>query len=392
MTALTALLPLLTFTLFLATSAQLPEPDGCSAVLVAFSPCLPYVSAPPNNKAETVPSHCCDVVNSAFDSGYGDCLCEPIRQPLFFGFPMNETRLRSLSSVCQSPESICSSGTSETDLGRLTPDSDSKQQFPFPFDSGEPPFQIPKPPESNNQQDFPIPKPSDNHPPLPIPPTTSDNHPPLPIPPKSSDNHPQVSIPKPSDNHTPLPIPPKPSDNHPPLPIPTKPSDNRPQVPITKPSDNHPPLPFPKPSASGKQPHLPSDSGKQPELPLPPLPLPKPSDSGKQPQLPSPPLPLPKPSDSGKQPSPPFPLPKPSDSGQPPHLLSPPSHGATTPEIPKPFDPGHDNASAPITTSPTTPSSSLIVSRGSRASTEFYKSKSLFLPGILISLLVFTHT
>ncbi|XP_031278093.1 uncharacterized protein LOC116136545 [Pistacia vera] len=189
MTAVTAVLRLLTFTLFVATSVQLPLPDGCSPVLVAFSPCLQYVSAPPNNMAETVPSQCCDAVNSAFNSGHGECLCEPLRQPLIFGFPLNETRLRSLSSVCHtsgSLESICSSGSSQTDLpplhGGMTgpeipnpPDSGSKQQFPFPSDSGEPQFPIPKPPDSSNLPHFPIPKPPDKklpHFPIPKP---SDN-------------------------------------------------------------------------------------------------------------------------------------------------------------------------------------------------------------------------
>ncbi|KAJ0034182.1 hypothetical protein Pint_24784 [Pistacia integerrima] len=285
MTAVTAVLRLLTFTLFVATSVQLPLPDGCSPVLVAFSPCLQYVSAPPNNMAETVPSQCCDAVNSAFNSGHGDCLCEPLRQPLIFGFPLNETRLRSLSSVCHtscSLESICSSGSSQTDLpplhGGMTgpeipnpPDSGSKQQFPFPSDSGEPQFPIPKPPDSSNLPHFPIPKPPD------------------------SSNLPHFPIPKPPD-----------SINLPHFPIP-KPSDNHPQLPL-------PPLQFPKPF----------DSGKQPHLPLPPLPLPKPFDSGQLPHLPLPPQPLP----------------KPSNSGQLPHLPLPPSHGATGPEIPKPFDPG----------------------------------------------------
>ncbi|KAH9682565.1 hypothetical protein WN943_028842 [Citrus x changshan-huyou] len=110
---------LVTFNLILATSAQIsstspPPPSGCTTELVAFSPCLTYVSLPPNNLTETVPSQCCDAVSSAFDSGDGNCLCYLIRQPLIFGFPLNETRLDSLSSACNtngSLESICSSGS-----------------------------------------------------------------------------------------------------------------------------------------------------------------------------------------------------------------------------------------------------------------------------------------
>lgn len=104
--------------LLLTTSSQPspppPPPSGCATELVAFSPCLPYVSLPPNNLTDTVMPECCNVVSSAFQSGDGDCLCYLLRQPLIFGFPLNETRVLSLSSVCNangSVELICSSGT-----------------------------------------------------------------------------------------------------------------------------------------------------------------------------------------------------------------------------------------------------------------------------------------
>ncbi|KAJ4722499.1 Bifunctional inhibitor/plant lipid transfer protein/seed storage helical domain containing protein [Melia azedarach] len=104
--------------LLLTTSSQPspppPPPSGCATELVAFSPCLPYVSLPPNNLTDTVMPECCNVVSSAFQSGDGDCLCYLLRQPLIFGFPLNETRVLSLSSVCNangSVELICSSGS-----------------------------------------------------------------------------------------------------------------------------------------------------------------------------------------------------------------------------------------------------------------------------------------
>ncbi|KAJ0092532.1 hypothetical protein Patl1_25338 [Pistacia atlantica] len=228
MTAVTAVLRLLTFTLFVATSVQLPLPDGCSPVLVAFSPCLQYVSAPPNNMAETA----------------AHLRLSTERNQTPFAVLLFATRVvlwsRSAPQVRAlifAPKCNCSRfenqrlrlGSSQTDLpplhGGMTgpeipnpPDSGSKQQFPFPSDSGEPQFPIPKPPDSNNLPQFPIPKPPD-----------SSNLPHFPIPkPPDSSNLPHFPIPKPSDNLPPLPIP-KPFDNHPQLPIP-KPSDNHPQL------------------------------------------------------------------------------------------------------------------------------------------------------------------
>ncbi|KAK3190087.1 hypothetical protein Dsin_029648 [Dipteronia sinensis] len=59
-----------TSTLLPATSAQPPlQPAGCVDELVAFSPCLSYVSAPPNNVTETAASQCCDAFSSVLDSG-----------------------------------------------------------------------------------------------------------------------------------------------------------------------------------------------------------------------------------------------------------------------------------------------------------------------------------
>ncbi|KAK2647056.1 hypothetical protein Ddye_022251 [Dipteronia dyeriana] len=97
-----------------ATSARPPPPPpaGCVDELVAFSPCLSYVSAPPNNVTETAASQCCEAFSSVLDSGDGNCLCYLFRQPLIFSFPLNQTRVASLSLVCntsRSLESICTS-------------------------------------------------------------------------------------------------------------------------------------------------------------------------------------------------------------------------------------------------------------------------------------------
>ncbi|XVF28805.1 hypothetical protein REPUB_Repub15cG0063400 [Reevesia pubescens] len=137
-----AFLPLV----LLAPVAQtLPSPPplqqpGCVAELVAFSPCLPYVSAPPNNATNFVAPQCCDTFSSAFESGDGYCFCYILRQPLIFGFPLNKTRVASLSSFCMSKnrssslDLLCSSGVpalpplpSTTDSGRLKPSNSESE-------------------------------------------------------------------------------------------------------------------------------------------------------------------------------------------------------------------------------------------------------------------------
>ncbi|KAL9327894.1 hypothetical protein ACSQ67_002897 [Phaseolus vulgaris] len=88
--------------------------EGCREELISFSACLAYVSYPPNNLTESASEKCCKAFSSAVESS---CLCYVIRDPLFLGFPLNTTRLLSLSSLCPSPFStsfpfLCSSGTS----------------------------------------------------------------------------------------------------------------------------------------------------------------------------------------------------------------------------------------------------------------------------------------
>ncbi|KAJ4843443.1 hypothetical protein Tsubulata_049706, partial [Turnera subulata] len=96
------LLPLL---LLAALAAPPPPPPplppwGCTEEVVAFSPCLGYVSAPPNNLTDTVTQRCCDVIAKAMDTGYAYCFCYLIRRPTMLGFPLNQSRLLSLLSVC----------------------------------------------------------------------------------------------------------------------------------------------------------------------------------------------------------------------------------------------------------------------------------------------------
>ncbi|XP_007034808.2 PREDICTED: non-specific lipid-transfer protein C6 [Theobroma cacao] len=136
--ATTILIAILHLTLLAVAAQPLPPPPeqpGCVAELVAFSPCLPYVSAPPNNATDIVAPQCCNAWSSAFESGDSYCFCYILRQPLIFGFPLNQSRVASLSSFCKAKNrtslySLCSSGVpalpplpSTIDSGRLKPSS-----------------------------------------------------------------------------------------------------------------------------------------------------------------------------------------------------------------------------------------------------------------------------
>nr|KYP52727.1 hypothetical protein KK1_025472 [Cajanus cajan] len=74
--------------------------EGCTEELTSFSPCLAYVSYPPNNLTESASEKCCEAFSSAADSA---CLCYLLREPMILGFPLNSSRLLSLSWLCPSP-------------------------------------------------------------------------------------------------------------------------------------------------------------------------------------------------------------------------------------------------------------------------------------------------
>ncbi|KAH7842722.1 hypothetical protein Vadar_008404 [Vaccinium darrowii] len=128
----------------LPTVASPPTTAGstsCTSELVAFSPCLPYVASPPNNISSSPSSDCCGVFSLAFDTGAANCLCYAVRRPAFFGFPLNSTKLFSLSSLCplqsagsnvnRSLESLCSGLSALPPLrGIIGP------RIPRPADSG----------------------------------------------------------------------------------------------------------------------------------------------------------------------------------------------------------------------------------------------------------------
>ncbi|KAK8709619.1 hypothetical protein V6N13_060632 [Hibiscus sabdariffa] len=145
--------------------SQPPQQAGCVEELVAFSPCLPFVSDPPNNATDSVAPQCCDVLASAFESGDGYCFCYILRQPLIFGFPLNKERVVSLSSFCMakngvaSLDSLCSSGVpslpplpSTTDSGILKPSNSHNDSSDSANLSPETAIRSPTPPSSPVEQ------------------------------------------------------------------------------------------------------------------------------------------------------------------------------------------------------------------------------------------------
>ncbi|RZC52312.1 hypothetical protein C5167_020741 [Papaver somniferum] len=76
--------------------------EGCSNELTELAVCLPYISSPPNNLTDEVPSSCCDRYKSSYGTGYVTCLCHLVREPCLLGFPVDITRMFALSTVCHS--------------------------------------------------------------------------------------------------------------------------------------------------------------------------------------------------------------------------------------------------------------------------------------------------
>ncbi|CAN6726180.1 unnamed protein product [Malus baccata var. baccata] len=71
-----AILLALTLAILGAEAAEPPPPlPSCADQLVRFSPCLPYVSSPPNNLSDSPPPKCCDAFSLSMESGGALCLC-----------------------------------------------------------------------------------------------------------------------------------------------------------------------------------------------------------------------------------------------------------------------------------------------------------------------------
>ncbi|KAK9054833.1 hypothetical protein SSX86_025912 [Deinandra increscens subsp. villosa] len=88
-----------------------PAPGGCADSVISFSPCLPYISAPPNDLSDEPSSQCCDIFDGAFDADEADCLCYLVRQNSLLGFPLNVTKLLSLSDLCSVKNNSQANGT-----------------------------------------------------------------------------------------------------------------------------------------------------------------------------------------------------------------------------------------------------------------------------------------
>jgi hypothetical protein len=102
---------LISLSIFAVTEAAAPPPpppSSCTDQLILFSPCLSYVSSPPNNLTETPSTKCCDAFSSSFAPN-SLCFCYLLRDDHILGFPLNSTRLLSLSSLCLSPPPTTSS-------------------------------------------------------------------------------------------------------------------------------------------------------------------------------------------------------------------------------------------------------------------------------------------
>ncbi|PIN22561.1 hypothetical protein CDL12_04714 [Handroanthus impetiginosus] len=83
-----------------SSAADPPRSAACSDELVTFSTCLPYVAVSPNNLTDSPPPQCCDDVSAAFGNDSAICLCYFVVRPEILGFPLNSTKLFSLTSVC----------------------------------------------------------------------------------------------------------------------------------------------------------------------------------------------------------------------------------------------------------------------------------------------------
>ncbi|XP_074340647.1 non-specific lipid transfer protein GPI-anchored 25 isoform X2 [Apium graveolens] len=112
-----------------------PPALGCSTQVLAFSVCLAYISDPPNNLTNSPSPLCCNAYESTFRAGEANCLCYLSRQSMMFGFPINTTKLYSLSSFCPMSDSGSEDfGTLQSvcsDIGSSLPPISSSLPKPF---------------------------------------------------------------------------------------------------------------------------------------------------------------------------------------------------------------------------------------------------------------------
>ncbi|KAL4556444.1 hypothetical protein LXL04_039096 [Taraxacum kok-saghyz] len=185
---------LLASTLVLITTSDLtpapssPPPGGCADSVISFSPCLPFISAPPNDLSDEPSTQCCDIFNGAFASGKAECLCYLVRQNTLLGFPLNASKLLSLSDQCpvNSNTQGFQANNTNTSLGSIC--SGSEILPPLISDTRNPHSGS----NSNARRSPPASPTFRPPPPPPPPPPTSTNRssvPPIPKPPKNNGNH-----------------------------------------------------------------------------------------------------------------------------------------------------------------------------------------------------------
>ncbi|RWR88955.1 protein YLS3 [Cinnamomum micranthum f. kanehirae] len=81
------------------------EMGKCTNVMVALSPCLPYMASAPNNRSSSPSPFCCRPFRASASSRVSGnrnetCLCYLVRNPSLFGFPVDAERIASLVSIC----------------------------------------------------------------------------------------------------------------------------------------------------------------------------------------------------------------------------------------------------------------------------------------------------
>lgn len=84
---------------------QPAEPSECALSLVALSPCLSYITGPPNIPTPAPSVVCCGAFHQTFVTTGPSCICYLVRDPLILGFPVDTGRLVSLFPSCRANES-----------------------------------------------------------------------------------------------------------------------------------------------------------------------------------------------------------------------------------------------------------------------------------------------
>ncbi|KAL5712555.1 hypothetical protein ACHQM5_014716 [Ranunculus cassubicifolius] len=163
---------LLLTTIFIATTittTTASQQQPCKDELTGISPCLPYISSPPNNLSFSPSSQCCDLYNSSFINGNASCLCYLLRHDSMLGFPLNNTRISSLTTLCSTTTTTTTTTISVNGTGRnhldllcqatpvLPPLEASPESNESPSPSPNPPLESPSPSPSTSPLSLPLP-------------------------------------------------------------------------------------------------------------------------------------------------------------------------------------------------------------------------------------------